>query len=454
MASKTVSVREVFDAGPFTSFQILVSVLCFFCTFLDGFDLTVIGVAVPKIADYLHVKPSALGLAMSAGQFGPLIGAAVLGMLADRWGRKRMLLACSFAFGIFTVLCAFITNVGELALFRFIAGLGMGGAVPTAIAFGCEFAPSRARATLATTMYAGVPFGATLAGFAAIYLLPHYGWQSLFVMGGVIPIVIGLLMAFFLPESLGFMVQQGKDKERIRRAVAKISPALAADREIEFYSTEKKLRGVPVKHLFTEGRAFTTVLLWISFLLGYYLIYLLISWAPTLLRKSGASVTQYSLAFALINLGAAIATVMAGRLMDKSNNPFRVLQIGFILGFVSLVAFGIFASSPFIVIAALSIICGIFINGSATSLVAVASVFYPVDARSTGIGWAYAIGRMGATIAPAIGGFLITLNWSVSQICSSNAVLALIVAGLMVILHRHRAAANALDKSMAREVPT
>lgn len=444
MASKSVSVQEVFDAGPFTGFQLLVSALCFFCTFLDGFDLTVIGVAVPKIADYLHVKPTALGLAMSAGQFGPLIGAAFLGMLADRWGRKKMLITCSLIFGIFTVLCAFITNVGQLALFRFIAGLAMGGTVPTAIAFGCEYAPSRARATLATTMYAGVPFGATLVGFAAMYLLPRYGWQSLFIFGGTIPIIISLLMATFLPESLGFLVQRGKSEAKIRAAVAKVRPAMARDLEIEFYSTEKKLKGVPVKHLFTEGRGFTTALLWVAFFLGYYLIYMLLSWAPTLLKKSGASVTQYALAFALINLGAGIATVAAGRLMDKSSNPFRVIQIGFVLGFVSLTCFGIFASSPFLVIAALSIICGMFINGSATSLVAVASVFYPIDARSTGIGWAYAIGRAGATVAPAVGGVLITLNWGVARICSSNAVLALVAAAIMIILHRHRAAAARL----------
>ena len=143
MASRAVSVTEVLDSVPFTSYQVLVGILCFCCTLLDGFDLTVIGVAVPKIAEYLRVKPPALGVAMSAGQFGPLIGAALLGMLADRVGRKRMLVACAFGFGLFTLLCAFITSVGELALFRFIAGLGMGGAVPTAIAFGTEYAPTR-----------------------------------------------------------------------------------------------------------------------------------------------------------------------------------------------------------------------------------------------------------------------------------------------------------------------
>jgi AAHS family 4-hydroxybenzoate transporter-like MFS transporter len=413
--------------------------LCFCCTLLDGFDLTVIGVAVPKIAEYLRVKPPALGLAMSAGQFGPLIGAALLGMLADRIGRKRMLVACALAFGLFTVLCAFITSVGQLALFRFIAGLGMGGAVPTAIAFGTEYAPTRSRATVATAMYAGVPVGATVSGLGAVYLLPHYGWQSLFIMGGVIPIVIAILMALLLPESLTFLVRRDKAQAKVRSIVAKIAPAFAKDKDVEFCSTDKRRPGVPVKHLFLEGRATTTILLWISFFVGYYLIYLMLSWAPTLLRKGGASVQQYSMAFALINFGSAIATVTVGRLMDKAKNPYRILQGGFILGFLSLVAFGLFATSPFIVIAAICVICGLFINGTVSGLVALVTLSYPTDITGSAVGWAYAIGRSGATLAPLIGGIFIGLNWTVFEIWGSNAVGALIIVGIIAILAAHSA---------------
>jgi MFS transporter, AAHS family, 4-hydroxybenzoate transporter len=439
MASRSVSVSEVLDSSPFTSYQVLVAMLCFCCTLLDGFDLTVIGVAVPKIAEYLRVKPPALGLAMSAGQFGPLIGAALLGMLADRIGRKRMLVACALAFGLFTVLCAFITSVGQLALFRFIAGLGMGGAVPTAIAFGTEYAPTRSRATVATAMYAGVPVGATVSGLGAVYLLPHYGWQSLFIMGGVIPIVIAILMALLLPESLTFLVRRDKAQAKVRSIVAKIAPAFAKDKDVEFCSTDKRRPGVPVKHLFLEGRATTTILLWISFFVGYYLIYLMLSWAPTLLRKGGASVQQYSMAFALINFGSAIATVTVGRLMDKAKNPYRILQGGFILGFLSLVAFGLFATSPFIVIAAICVICGLFINGTVSGLVALVTLSYPTDITGSAVGWAYAIGRSGATLAPLIGGIFIGLNWTVFEIWGSNAVGALIIVGIIAILAAHSA---------------
>lgn len=440
--SRTISIGEIFDTSQFTSYQFLVCSLCFLVTFLDGFDLTVIGVALPKIADYLHSKPDALGLALAAGQFGPLIGAIVLGMLADRWGRKWMLFISAIIFGVFTLLTAFITSVEQLALYRFLAGLGLGGAVPNALAFGSEYAPSRMRSTVVTAMYAGMPAGATLGALSAVFLLPHYGWQSLFLLGGGVPIAIGLTVALLLPESLEFLVRQEKDKTKIRKIVAKIAPALAADETVEFRSTGKKLPGVPVKHLFLEGRGVITVLLWVALIGSLYSLWILTSWAPTLLRKSGASIQQYSLAFACLHFGAFLATIFIGRLMDKVN-PYRVLQIGFTLGCLSLVAFGLTASGSFIVVAVLSVVCGMFINGSNAGLLAVATLSYPPAMRASGIGWAYAVGKVGAMIAPAMGGYLLTQNWTVSQICSSNALVGLFVAALVMILQWRIASAAA-----------
>ena len=432
-------VSDILDSSPFSPYQALVAVLCFCATLLDGFNMTVIGVAAPRIAEYLRVSPAALGLAMSAGQFGPLIGAALLGMLADRVGRKRMLVACALGFGVFTLLCAFVTSVGQLALFRFIAGLGLGGAIPTAVALGTEYAPGRVRATLATAMYAGVPVGAASSGLAAMYLLPtRYGWQSLFVLGGVIPVAIAFVMVLLLPESLAFLVSRDKGQSRVRTILAKIAPDAALG-SLELSATSGRRAGAPVARLFAEGRATTTILLWMSFFLGYYLIYLMLSWAPVLLRKGGSSVQQYSMAFALINFGSAVATVAIGRLMDRTKDPYRILRGGFVLGFASLVAFGLFAGSPFIVIAAISVICGFFINGTVSGLVALVTLSYPEEITGSAVGWAYAVGRSGATLAPFMGGILIGLNWTVFKICGSNAVGALVIVGLITMLAAHSA---------------
>ncbi|MFH1117000.1 MAG: MFS transporter, partial [Pseudomonadota bacterium] len=147
MASRSLTVAEFLDNSAFTPYQMWVCLLCVLVTVLDGFDLTVIGVALPKIAEHLKSEPKALGLAVGAGQFGPLVGAAILGMLADRWGRKMMLIISALLFGGFTLLTAYITSVEQLAVCRFLAGIGLGGAIPNALAYGSEYSPSRNRAT-------------------------------------------------------------------------------------------------------------------------------------------------------------------------------------------------------------------------------------------------------------------------------------------------------------------
>ena len=327
MTGRSLKVGELFNSSRFTSYQVLICGLCFFITFLDGFDLTVVGVALPKIAEFLGSDPSALGLALSAGQLGPLLGAIGLGMLADRLGRKWMLFVSAVIFGIFTLLTAFITNVEQLALYRFLAGIGLGGAVPNALTFGSEYAPRRSRTRIVATMYAGMPAGAMVGGLAAAYLIPRFGWESLFLAGGCTPILAGCLVALLLPESLEFLVRRNReqDKARIRRIVSRIAPALAEDNEVRFVPTETKLPGVPLKRLFTEGRAVTTVLLWVICTGALYLLWIPNTWSPTLLRKAGASVQQYSLAYAFLCFGAAVSSVFVGRFMDEYN-PFRVLQ--------------------------------------------------------------------------------------------------------------------------------
>jgi len=445
MAARRMSVGEVIDASGFTSYQFLICFLCFLVTFLDGFDILVIAVALPKMAEFLRVKPSALGLAMSAGQFGPLIGAIILGMLADRFGRKWMLTFSALIFGAFTLMTAFAVSVEQVALYRFLAGLGLGGAIPNALAFGSEYAPSRSKATFITTMYAGMPAGAMVSGFAAIWLIPHLGWQSLFILGGIAPILIAILVGFTLPESLDFLVRRSKDKMRVHKIVARLMPALADDRQIEFFSSEQKAKGVPVKLLFTEGRAVNTVLLWIGLAGSLYTLWVISSWAPTLLKNAGATVQQYSLASAAIGIGATAANLFVGRVMDRVN-PFKVLTVGFVLAFLSLIMFGLYVGSPFFIIFILSVLCGIFINGSNAGFLAIVTIFYPSAIRGTGTGWAYAVAKIGAMAAPAMGGAFLAWNWSVSKICASNGVAALIVAVVVVILGVRMGAAAAREK--------
>ena len=191
--------------------------------------------------------------------------------------------------------------------------------MPNALAFGSEYAPSQRRSTIVASMYAGMPAGATMGALAAVFLLPYYDWQSLFLLGGAVPVAIGLVVAALLPESIEFMVRKGKNRAKVLKIVQKVAPQLAIDDTVEFQATGGKLPGVPVKHLFTERRAIITILLWLALIGSLYSLWILTSWAPTLLKKTGASIQQYSLAFACLHFGAFIATVTIGRLMDKFN---------------------------------------------------------------------------------------------------------------------------------------
>ena len=436
---RNIRIGDIFNDLPFSLFHYRICTLCFLICFLDGFDLTIISVALPKIAEQLNSSASSLGIALGAGQFGPLVGAIILGSLSDRFGRKWTLFFCTFLFGFFTLITVTISNAEQLALYRFLAGVGLGGAIPNALSISSEYAPKRSQAFIVATMYAGMPTGAMAGGLLAAYFIPHFGWKSLFLIGGYTPFALGILVAIFLPESIEFMVSRKKqtDMIRVRCIFQKIAPSIADDNSIEFINTEDSCPGAPIKRLFTEGRAATTLLLWTICSGALYLLWVINTWAPTLLKNTGATVQQYSIAFAFLNLGAIISSLCIGRIIDR-HNPFRALQICFVFAAISLVAFGLGAETSLLsLISVLSVVCGIFIYGSQTGTMTVAALSYPTDIRGTAIGWTYAVAKTGAMLAPVIGGYLLGLNWNISKICEANAIIGILTAGALLILQKN-----------------
>jgi AAHS family 4-hydroxybenzoate transporter-like MFS transporter len=205
--------------------------------------------------------------------------------------------------------------------------------------------------------------------------------------------------------------------------------------DVEFVPSETKLLGAPLKHLFMGGRAAGTILLWIAFVLSYYLVWMILSWTPTLLKDSGASTKEASLAFAYVNMGAVIATVLIGVLMDKFS-PFKILKIGFLLAFAGIVIFGNFATSTFIIVAFVSAVMGFFVIGCNSGLMGLAAISYPPDVRGTGLGWATGVGRSGSFLAPVVVGIMLTEGWSVNAICTTNAILALVVILVIFLMQK------------------
>lgn len=444
----------MFNDLPLSFFQYRICALCFLICFLDGFDLTIISVALPKIADHLNSSASSLGIALGAGQFGPLVGAIILGSLSDKFGRKWMLFLCALLFGFFTLITVTITSPEQLGLYRFLAGVGLGGAIPNALAISSEYAPQRSRAFIVATMYAGMPTGAMAGGILAASLIPSFGWQSLFYAGGYAPFALGIFIAFFLPESLEFLISRNKNKDmsRVRKIVHKINHSIAADSSVEFANTDDAAPGTPIKRLFTEGRCVTTLLLWAICSGALYLLWVINTWAPTLLKNTGATVEEYSIAFSFLSFGAIISSLFIGRTIDR-HNPFRVLQIGFVLAAISLVTFGIGAETgSFALISILSVVCGVFIYGSQTGTLTIAALSYPASIRGTAIGWTYAVAKTGAMAAPIIGGYLLDLQWSISKICGANAIVGILTAGALIVLQKNVRRKHQKDQAEAAPV--
>jgi MFS family permease len=327
MAAQRIDTRALINDSAFGGYQIGVFALCFIAMIIDGYDVQIIGVAAAGIRETLKLEPATLGIVITAGQVGVILGAVFLAPFADRIGRKRLMIASLLIFGAFSFLTAYATNVPALIALRVLAGIGLGSIGPAALALGAEYAPKKLKASIPSWIWAAVPTGGMIAGLSAIWLLPVWGWPSLFVVSGVLPILIAIPLGLFMPESLGFIATQHNDQREMRRIALKIAPTLPADAEL--YCSEEKLPGVPLKHLFMEGRALGTVLLWILFFLDYGILIFFLSWVPTLIKIATGSTTALGTSLAFWNVGSIFCSFgirlarRSLRLLPRADPEFR-----------------------------------------------------------------------------------------------------------------------------------
>jgi MFS transporter, AAHS family, 4-hydroxybenzoate transporter len=404
-----VNVNETIDQHPVTAYQIGVLVLCMLVALLDGYDTQAIGYTAPAIAQALNLPKEAFGPIFSAALVGAALGALSFGPLADRFGRKRFMVTAVILFGVFSLLTAQVKTLPELLICRFCTGLGLGGAVPSFLALGGEFAPVSKRGVFVAVAFAAFPFGGLIGGLTSSYVIPHLGWQFVFYIGAVVPILFGIILIVWLPESLRFLIARGIRLDEVRATLARIAPGkIPADAEL-VAAPEPAREGVPVKHLFTERRAAKTVMLWVAFFVVFMVLVTVTAWTPTVLRSVGFSISAGALIIALNNAGSVCASAISGFLVDRFG-PYKTLVPGFILGGLCLAAFGQ-ATSSIVTLAAASTLAGFFVGGTGTGLIALAAGIYPTTVRSTGIGWAMGMGRFGQIFGPLGTGVLV--GWGV-----------------------------------------
>jgi AAHS family 4-hydroxybenzoate transporter-like MFS transporter len=404
-SSPILDIRQFIDDRPFGQYQLGVAVMCGLLVFMDGFDAQVMGYVAPALTAALHVTRLEFGRAISSGLFGMMIGALLCGPLADRFGRKPVLVGCALFFGLSSLLTATASSLSSLMFFRFITGLGLGGAMPNTIALTSEYSPKRVRATAVMLMFCGFSIGAAAGGVVSARLISSFGWPAVFIFGGILPCAIAVIAAAVLPESIRFLVVRGGDRKRIVRYLSRIGSSETPLEDAAFVIGETQTRA-GVGQLFAFGRSTMTLLLWAMFFMNLLDLYFLQSWLPTVLSDFGIPVNRSIYITSLLQIGGVCGALLLGRLMDRLLS-FGVLAWTYLAAGVAIFLVGESgASVHFLVVTVLA--AGFFVIGGQTSSNALAAEYYPTAIRSTGVGWALGIGRVGSILGPYLGAMLLT----------------------------------------------
>lgn len=422
-----------FGAARFGIFHAELLALCFLIAAADGFDTQCISFVAPTLLREWNVPRAEFGPLFSAGLFGAMIGAAVLGSMADRLGRKPTVLGCVMLFAAMSLLSTTVTSVEMLGLCRFLGGIGLGGAIPNIIALVSEYSPTRHRAMMMVTMFCGFPLGAMAGGAVSHDLIANHGWQAVFMLGGIVPLVLVVAAWFRLPESARHLAEFGKETAlqkilaRIGHDAREVLPAVA--RTI----AAPARTALPASVLFEQGRAPWTLLLWVLCFLGMLLTYFLINWTPLLLVSVGIPQDKAILAVVLLNGGGVVGGLILGRLMDRFS-VFGMLTGTFIVGAVCLYLLGTGIEASLTGTLLMTCATGVTLFGGQLNFPGLTANYYPVQMRSAGAGWAMAAGRLGSVLGPLIGGALVAANFSTRDLLCLAALPAVLVAVVLIVM--------------------
>jgi AAHS family 4-hydroxybenzoate transporter-like MFS transporter len=425
--SRAVGVSDLLDENPISANQVLIIILCALVAFMDGFDAQAIGYVAPSLLKAWHLKPAALGPVFSSGLFGLMLGALFIAPLADRFGRRPLILISTAAFGLMSLATVTAHDVQSLTLLRFLTGLGLGGCMPNAISATSEFAPNRSRAFLVMVMFGGFTTGSLVGGLMASQLVSAYGWQSVFAVGGVLPLALTPVLLAFLPESPRYLLLSGASQARVAALAKRLCPTANITPETVFRAEQTEVARMSVGSLFKSGRARSTALLWVIFFCSLLDVYLLVNWLPTLMNSVGASIKVSIIAGSLLQVGGLIGGFLLGVVFDRRGARMAMAP-AYLLAFLCIAAIGFTASVsiPLTLVAVLG--AGFGVIGGQTAANALSAISYPTEIRSTGVGWALGVGRVGSIAGPALAGVLIGMEIPLRTLFLLSAVPALVAA--------------------------
>lgn len=411
---KNVDLTEFVDRQKFGSFHFIVILWCFLVQLADGFDITAAAFVAPVLRQQWNLTGPQLGGLFSASLFAGFFGPPAFGMISDRFGRRVAITLGAFVFGAFTLAAVWARDIDELIYLRFAAGLGMSGALPVTVALTNEYAPRRLRGMLVMLMFTGSTIGGGLPGLFAGQLIPAYGWQSIFWIGGLAPLVIGACLFFFLPESLKFLSLRPARRAELTGNMARMEPGYSAPENATFaIHGEENTANFSPKHLFVGKLALLTPLLWWCFATATLIFYFINNWIPSILTAQGWPLSHAVWATTLFQFGGTLGGIAISRPFDKWGMiPVTIL---YAVAIPVVACVGLPGNSEPMLLALVGL-AGFCVLGLNFGNIACAGNIYPTAIRSYGTGWAFFFGRGGAVLGPMIGGALIARQVPTEQI--------------------------------------
>ncbi|WP_407928840.1 MFS transporter [Comamonas koreensis] len=386
-------VQELLNARQFSGFQWTIFSLCFLVVLFDGFDTAAIGFIAPSLISEWGVSRSALAPVLSAALLGLAMGALAAGPLADRWGRKAVLVVSVALFSLASLASAFSPDIWTLSLLRLVTGIGLGAAMPNAVTLMSEFCPDARRATLTNAMFCGFPLGAALGGFVAAWMIPAWGWGSVLLLGGIAPLALSVLLVLLLPESLRYMVARNYPADQIRAVISRVTGAsIPAQQSFVLHEPHMQAQAGGIALVLSAHYRWGSAMLCLAYFMGLVIFYAVLNWMPVIFRDAGLDARTGALVAALFPLGG-MGAVLSGWLMDRFNAD-RIVAVGYGLTAVAIGGIGMAAGSLLWLVAAVAL-AGLLMNTTQSSMPALAAGFYPTSARATGVAWMLGIGRFG-----------------------------------------------------------
>jgi len=425
----SVAIPDPAENSGWKPLQIVAVGFCFLLNMLDGADLLVMSFVAPVLSDEWVIAPTDLGIIFSASLAGMAGGCLLIAPLADRFGRRPLIVGALAVVAVSMTVSSQVNSVEAMVLARFAVGLGVGTIGVTMTAMASEFAPPRYQDFAVGFVQAGWPFGSIITAFLTVALLPDYGWRAVLLTIGILSLVLLVIVLFLMPESVEFLLrrQPRNALERANTLGSRLGRAPMDTLPLKPQAAGK----IGVLRLFDEGRLRSGLILWLAVALGYFVLYFVISWIPELTTRAGLPVDQAIYAGATYNLGAFLGTSAMGWLAVRFALP-RVISLFFFSAAAAMMIFGN-VSMPLALTLLCALAVGVTVQGGFNGFWALSARFFPTEIRSTGIGWSMGVGRVGAVLGPLVGGYLVAADLSVGAIFAIYAVPA-VLAGMLVML--------------------